>query len=448
MIDLGIIGGGPAGLLLALLRAQRGESVHVFERRPDPRTGRADAGRSINLALAARGLRGLRAAGVLEALQDQLVPMRGRQLHALDGTQQFAAYGQAEHEHIWSVSRTLLTQRLTALAAAAPGITLHFNHRCSGLDDQGLPVLLYAQDQAIAAPAAVRWVAADGAGSPVRQALQARGLTTVQEQFIEHDYKELDIPPGSPLIREALHIWPRGGHMLIALPNADGSFTATLFLPRTGDTSFASLHSKSQIAAFFASEFADFAELIPGLAEQFQKNPQGRLGTVYTSAWHNQSSPPLLLLGDAAHAIVPFHGQGMNCAFEDCRILDELLSDGLPDAYDRFAALRKPDADAIALMALENHSEMSDGVRSPRFQLQRQLALACEQHLPGLFIPRYAMVMFHDHIRYSQALQRGRIQQQLLEEMTQPRADGSLPESGDIDWPYWTERIRACLDPL
>jgi kynurenine 3-monooxygenase len=444
--DLGIIGAGPAGLLLALLRARRGDQVQVFERRGDPRRGSAEAGRSINLALAARGLRALRAADVLDALNDQLVPMRGRQLHAPDGAQQFAAYGQGEHEYIWSVSRSLLTQRLTDVAAATPGITLHFNHRCDGLDEAGLPVLRDPQNKLLSTPMVSRWVATDGAGSQVRQALRARGLTQVSEEFIEHDYKELDIPPGTALRREALHIWPRGGFMLIALPNADGSFTATLFLAREGSTSFATLRDDSSILAFFAAEFADVTPLIPGLAQQFIAHPQGRLGTVLTTTWN--SGEHLVLLGDAAHAIVPFHGQGMNCAFEDCRILDELLSDGLPGPYARFAALRKPDADAIAQMALENHAEMSDSVRSPRFQLQRQLALEWEKRLPGRFIPRYSMVMFHDEIRYSVALQRGHIQQQLLEQMTQPDAQGVLPALDDINWPVWQERVLASLAPL
>ena len=446
MSDLGIIGAGPAGLLLALLRARRGDQVQVFERRGDPRDGSAEAGRSINLALAARGIRALRAAGVLEALNDQLVPMRGRQLHAVDGAQQFAAYGQGEHEYICSVSRSLLTQRLTEVAAATPGITLHFNHRCDGLNEAGLPLLRNPQNQLLSTPPVSRWVAADGAGSQVRQGLQARGLTQVNEQFIEHDYKELDIPPGTALLREALHIWPRGGFMLIALPNADGSFTATLFLAREGDVSFAALRDEPGILAFFATEFADVAALIPALAQQFLAHPQGRLGTIHTGSWY--SGERLVLLGDAAHAIVPFHGQGMNCAFEDCRILDELLSDGLSDPYARFATLRKPDADAIAQMALENHAEMSDSVRSPRFQLQRQLALEWEKRLPGRFIPRYSMVMFHDEIRYSVALQRGQIQQQLLEQMTQPDVHGALPALSDIDWQYWQARVLASLAPL
>ena len=446
MSDLGIIGAGPAGLLLALLRARRGDQVQVFERRGDPRTGSAQAGRSINLALAARGIRALRAAGVLDALNDQLVPMRGRQLHAVDGTQQFAAYGQGEHEHIWSVSRSLLTQRLTEVAAATPGITLHFDQACEGLDDNGLPLLRAAQDHVLGTPSVSRWVAADGAGSKVRQTLQARGLTQVSEEFIEHDYKELDIPPGSALLREALHIWPRGGFMLIALPNADGSFTATLFLARDGDTSFAALRDEPSVLAFFAAEFADVAALIPALARQFRAHPQGRLGTIHTETWH--SGERLVLLGDAAHAMVPFHGQGMNCAFEDCRILDELLSDGLSEPYARFAALRKPDANAIAQMALENHAEMSDSVRSPRFQLQRQLALEWEKRLPGRFIPRYSMVTFHDEIRYSVALQRGQIQQELLAQMTQPDAHGALPAPSEINWPAWQERVLTSLAPL
>jgi len=446
MSDFGVVGGGPAGLLMALLLARRGHRVQVYERRADPRQATAEAGRSINLALAARGIRALREAGVLASLHTQLVPMRGRQLHHTDGSQQFAAYGARPDEYILSASRAQLTRALAQQAGATSGITLHFDVACTGLHDDGTPRLLDGHGNAVATPTVARWIGADGAGSALRQALQARGALQAQEQFIAHDYKELDLPPGTPLVREALHIWPRGGFMLIALPNADGSFTATLFLAREGEVSFAALHGAEAVQGFFAREFADVAPLIPNLAAQWPAHPQGRLGTVHTTPW--QQGEQLVLLGDAAHAMVPFHGQGMNCAFEDCRVLDALLADGQPAPFARFFAQRKPAADAIIQMALENHAEMSDTVRSPRFHLQRELALHLQQRHPQRFVPRYAMVTFRDDIGYDVALQRGRIQQQLLDAMTAPQADGTLPDPATLDWSHWDAQVTALLAPL
>ena len=449
MNGTGILGGGPAGLLMAILLARRGEQVCVYERRPDPRAAQAEAGRSINLAMAARGLRALEIAGVLPRLQALLVPMRGRMLHGLDGTQQFSAYGQDEREAIFSISRSDLTRRLVEAAAEEPGITLRFEQRCLGLDAAGEPLLRDERSGQAYAGAAARWIGADGAGSALRHALRADGQLAFHEDLLDHDYKELTIPArdGQPaLALEALHIWPRGGFMLIALPNADGSFTATLFLPREGAVSFASLTDTATVRAFFEREFADAVPLIPALDAEFAAHPQGRLGTVYAEPWN--LGERMLLLGDAAHAIVPFHGQGMNCAFEDCRVLASLLDDDAQgNAFERFSALRKPDADAIAQMALENYAEMREGVRDPRFQLQKQLSLELERRFPAQFIPRYSMVMFHEEIRYSVALSRGQLQQRLLDELTPVGAEGALPTLAEIDWSLAAQRIAA-LPPI
>jgi kynurenine 3-monooxygenase len=223
---------------------------------------------------------------------------------------------------------------------------------------------------------------------------------------------------------DALHIWPRGGFMLIALPNADGSFTATLFLPRRGPQSFERLDSGARAREFFAREFPDALQLIPDLAAQFEAHPQGMLGTIHSPGWRDAER--LLLVGDAAHAIVPFHGQGMNCAFEDCRILDAILARAPATAFAQFEAQRREDCEAIATMALENYGEMRDTVRDEKFQRQKALAMTLERQHPGRFIPRYSMVMFHDEIPYSTALERGRVQQQILDELTATPAEPDL----------------------
>jgi kynurenine 3-monooxygenase len=362
----------------------------------------------------------LDAAGLRASLEDLLVPMRGRQLHETDGTQRFAPYGQRPEEQIFSISRATLTLRLTEAAARTPGISLHFDSRAAGIDAQGR---VEVEDAAgnVTTLTAPRCIAADGAGSAIRESLERRRAVDSVEAFLDHDYKELMFPAGTAatrLERHALHIWPRGGFMLIALPNADGSFTATLFLPRAGAVSFEALRDAASIDAFFAAQFPDVPALAPDLAAQFAAHPQGRLGTVHASPWHRGES--LLLIGDAAHAIVPFHGQGMNCAFEDCRVLAQLFDRAEPHPFERFSSERRADTEAIAQMALENYAEMRDAVRDPRFVLQRDLSLALERRHPRRFVPRYAMVMFRADVPYRVALERGGIQQRILDELTPP----------------------------
>ena len=445
-----IVGAGPAGSLLAILLARRGAPVQLYERRADPRHASAEAGRSINLALAARGLRALEAAGVMPRIKPLLVPMRGRRLHETGKPEQFIAYGQREHEVIWSVSRAALTAALIEAARELPQVNLHFGMQCLDYLGEGRLHLRELATERELEIEATRIIAADGAGSVLRHALARREGFTVTEARLPHDYKELLVPlrQGAPqLAMDALHIWPRGGHMLIALPNADGSFTATLFLARTASADagagtdqprFDALQSAADISAFFARYFSDFAAMVPDLAQQFAAHPQGLLGTVYCPRWHDGEK--LLLIGDAAHAIVPFHGQGMNCAFEDCRVLDALLDEDPAHAFTRFEASRREDCMAIAQMALENYGEMRDTVRSPQFQRQKALSLTLERAFPDRFIPRYAMVMFHDEIPYSVALRRGRIQQQILDELT-AHAEDAAPETA-------ASLINARLGPL
>lgn len=425
-----IVGGGPAGSLMAILLARRGHQVQVFERRGDPRLVAPEAGRSINLALAARGKRALAEAGVLDALVPHMVPMPGRMLHLPGGTSAFSAYGQNPGETNHSISRAELTRQLVLQAGREPGVTLHFRQRCLGLAAGGALQLRDEEDGREYAVVTDRVIGADGAGSALRKALAAGGAVTASNDLLDHDYKELNIPArggrSALEVREALHIWPRHNFMLIALPNADHSFTATLFMPRTGNPGFDTLAAPGAVRALFEREFPDALALMPDVEAEFAAHPQGILGTVRCSPWN--LGERVLLIGDASHAIVPFHGQGLNCALEDCRLLDEMLASDEPAPFARFAAQRLPDANAIAQMSLENYGEMRDDVTDPRHHLRRELELALERRHPGRFIPRYSMVMFHDEIPYSVALTRGDIQHTLMEEVLDAAGDGREPQ--------------------
>jgi kynurenine 3-monooxygenase len=438
MADFTLVGAGPVGTLMALMLANRGYEVRVFERRPDPRLTAPERGRSINLAMAARGLAALEHVGLAARVRPLLMPMPGRMLHQQDGSLQFLPYGQNAREIIYAASREQLNRVLIEAAAECPRIELQFGMRCVDIDPMaGQLRLCDERDGAQRDEPFSVVLAADGAHSAVRSALAARALLQAREAPLDHDYKELAIPPGFD--PRALHIWPRGGYMLIALPNTDGSFTATLFLPRRGDPGFDQLGDAAAVDRLFARQFADAAAATPDLPTQFAANPQSRLGTWHCEPW--QVEGRVLLLGDAAHAIVPFHGQGLNCGFEDCRLLDRLLAEAAasaamipraaaaqPGAYAalfaRFERERRPDTEAIAIMALENYEEMRDTVRSPAFARRQGLAAELERRFPGRFIPRYSMVMFHPEIRYAEALRRGLAQQQVLDALAEnPAAD-------------------------
>ncbi|HEY7378045.1 MAG TPA: NAD(P)/FAD-dependent oxidoreductase, partial [Steroidobacteraceae bacterium] len=418
-----IVGAGPAGSLLGILLARRGFPIAVYERRPDMRRESSSAGRSINLALADRGIHALEHAGVLDAVRPLMIPMRGRMIHDEAGHTTLQRYGQDDSEVIHSVSRAELNKLLLSELERIAKIEIQFNRNCRGLDFHAdrLRLVDESSGQMQDVPAAPL-IGADGAGSAIREAMLADGRTRASEEVLSHRYKELTIPAGPGgqhrMETNALHIWPRGGYMLIALPNVDGSFTVTLFLPAEGPESFAALASKDAVRQFFARRFADAQALIPDLAEEFFEHPTGTMVTVRAAPW--KYADQALLIGDAAHAIVPFHGQGMNCAFEDCVTLDQTL-DRYEDwgrVFARVDHVRKPNADAIAEMALENYVEMRDSVRDPKFVLQKELSLELEQRFPRQFIPRYSMVMFHHEIPYAVAFERGRIQQEILNDLT------------------------------
>lgn len=420
---IAIIGGGPAGSLLAILLARRGLKPFVIERSAPFAKEAQRGGRSINLALAARGIGALRRAGIEADVAALMIPMRGRMLHDLAGKQRFLPYGQRAKEEIYSVSRAALNTLLYEVAASRYGIEYRFDQPCVGLDTDGTP-LVEANGVRHRLEADIV-LAADGAGSEVRRSLAASGAIAAREDLLDHGYKELTLAAaqdgGFALEPHALHIWPRGGFMLIGLPNPDCTFTATLFLPHEGDPSFTSLGVKDT-AAFFKREFGDALPLLPTLAADYASHPVGHLGTVHCTPWSHGDR--LLLVGDAAHAIVPFHGQGMNAAFEDCVALDELIgrhgTDDWPTVFAAFESERAPNARAIAEMALENYREMRDEVRDAKFQLRADLSFELERRFPGRFIPRYSMVMFHPEIPYAEAQRRGALQAQVLRELTEP----------------------------
>jgi kynurenine 3-monooxygenase len=444
-----ILGAGLSGALMAIFLARRGVEVTLYERRPDPRKVDMDAGRSINLALADRGIHALRAADAWSDVAPLLIPMRGRMLHAVDGALTFAPYGQRPHEVIHSVSRPGLTRVLLDHAQRRYGIEARFLQAARSVDfgrDELVMLDEVTGDTYVRSLAPL--IAADGAGSFVRRAMTGQLGVRVVEEPLDYGYKELTLPAGPggshQVEREALHIWPRGGFMLIALPNLDGSFTVTLFLAlRGGPDSFSALTTHASVEAFFGRHFPDVLPRTPDLAREFFEHPIGRMGTVYADEWSARGRA--VLIGDAAHAIVPFHGQGMNACFEDCLELDRLLA-GTGDwaqSFDRYTALRKPNTDAIAAMALENFIEMRDTVRDPKFLLRRELAFELERRHPDRFIPRYSMVMFHHAIPYAVARHCGEIQNAILASLTEHA--GSLAE---IPAERMDAAVLGHLDPL
>jgi kynurenine 3-monooxygenase len=411
---LNLVGAGLAGSLLALLLARRGFAVTLYDRGSDPRATVAAAGRSINLALAARGIRALERAGVMQDIKPHLIAMRGRMVHDRSGQCALQPYGQKAEEVIYSVGRAALNVSLLESAASHLEVNLKFGHTClSASLDADVLTFRDLGSGLTYETCLTTTIATDGAGSAVRGSLAAAHAVSARETLLEHDYKELTLPAQHnrhALEPHALHIWPRGGFMLIALPNTDGSFTATLFLPRTGRASFDALTTPARIEEFFAREFPDAAGLMPDLVAEFIRHPRGLLGTVHSAPWHVAGR--VLLLGDAAHAIVPFHGQGMNAAFEDCLVFDDLVDehDEWASLFEDFERRRRPDAEAIAQMSLENYVEMRDTVLHPIFKRHQELALELERRFPDRFIPRYSMVMFHPEISYAEALRRGGVQ--------------------------------------
>jgi kynurenine 3-monooxygenase len=423
-----LIGSGLAGGLLAAYLGRRGYEVDLFERRADPREGNMVGGRSINLALSTRGIHALEQLSIADEVLRNAIPMRGRMIHDRSGELHFAPYDVDPNKHINSIGRAALNTTVIESAQRYPNVRVHFNHKCTDVDlDSATAQLLESGVEAAVSAANERVIHAsgdavlgvDGAFSAVRQSMQRKiDNFEYDESYLPHGYKELTIPPGPnaswQMEKNALHIWPRKSFMMIALPNPDGSFTCTLFWEFEGPRSFATTKTDDDVRRFFEEEFPDAVPLMPTLLEDFKTNPTGSLVTIRCAPWFYKDK--VALVGDAAHAVVPFYGQGMNAAFEDCLVLDQCLAQFPQDrqrAFAEYFVRRKPNADALADLAIENFVEMRDKTASRTFRAKKKLDHFLEAALPGIYLPLYTMVTF-SRIPYAEAARRARRQNKIV----------------------------------
>jgi kynurenine 3-monooxygenase len=424
-----LIGSGLAGGLMAAYLGRRGYEVELYERRADPREGNIVGGRSINLALSTRGIYALEQLGIADEVLRHAIPMRGRMIHDKSGNLHFSPYERDPSKFINSIGRAALNTTVIEAAQRYPNVRVHFNHRCTDVDlDQPVANLVVSKEGAtVPAKSSGDTISAhgdavigvDGAFSAVRQSMPKKipGFN-YDESYLAHGYKELTIPPGPneswQMEKNALHIWPRKSFMMIALPNPDGSFTCTLFWEFEGPRSFATTRTDDDIRRFFNEEFPDAVPLMPSLLDDFKTNPTGSLVTIRCAPWFYKDK--LALVGDAAHAVVPFYGQGMNAAFEDCVVLDECLAE-FPQqrerAFTEYFARRKENADALADLAVENFIEMRDKTASRTFRAKKKLDHLLEGLLPGIYLPLYTMVTF-TRIPYARAARRARLQDRIV----------------------------------
>jgi len=445
-----IIGAGLCGSLLALRLAQRGYNVNVYESRPDLRTTDISAGRSINLDLSKRGFKALRFANVEDKAREICIPMKGRLMHDTEGNTFASNYSGRDNEYINSISRGDLNGMLLTEADKYDNLTINFNTECEtvDLDTNTVHFKNRNTNEAFNVTADVIF-GTDGAGSELRKSyfLQRKFLFSFSQNFLTHGYKELEIPAAADgshqISKDYLHIWPRGEYMLIALPNLDGSFTVTLFLGHEeGEYNFKDLDTEDNIKAFFQAQFPDALALIPNIADEFANNPTGALGTIKCSPWHYKGNT--LILGDAAHAVVPFYGQGMNASFEDVAVLDSIIDKHEGDwetIFKTYQSVRKADADAIGELAEENYYEMRDHVANPMFKTKRLLEMQLEKHFPEHYFSKYSMVTFNENIGYHEAMTKGRAQDKAILNMI---ADNEISITADMTY----EQLEKALQKV
>ena len=433
-----IIGAGLCGSLLALRLGQRGYHVTVMEKRPDLRKVDISAGRSINLAFSDRGNKAMKLVGIEDKVKALCIPMNGRMLHDKEGNTFLSNYSGRDHEYINSISRGELNGLLLSEAETHQNVTIHFNIECLSVDFEKTTATFrddhnkkeFIEDADVI-------IATDGAGSAMRRSyyLGRKFLFSFSQDYLTHGYKELSILPtdtgGYKTYKNALHIWPRGDYMLIALPNLDGSFTVTLFLSYDQEPyNFNNLTTPEAVKSFFKNEFPDALELMPNLVDDFFENPTSPLGTVKCSPWHYKGNT--LLMGDAAHAIVPFYGQGMNASFEDVVEFDKVLDQNLENweaIFETYEKNRKKDTDAIADLAIDNFHEMKDHVANPLFQEKRKIEMALEKNFPEAYSSKYSLVTFNEEIGYREAMLRGRAQDKAILNML---TDQTLSSNEDL----------------
>jgi len=414
-----LIGSGLAGGLLAAYLGRRGHDVDLYERRADPREGNLVGGRSINLAISTRGIHALEQIGIADEALKHAIPMRGRMIHNRTGALHFSPYDVDPKNCINSIGRGALNTTVIEAAQRYPNVRVRFNHKCTDVDLESAVAHLETVNGPVTAQGDAI-IGVDGAFSAVRKSMQIKiNNFHYDESYLAHGYKEVTIPPGPDgswrMEKNALHIWPRKSFMMIALPNPDGSFTCTLFWEFEGPRSFAAAKTDDDVRRFFNEEFQDAVPLMPTLLEDFRNNPTGSLVTVRCAPWFYRDK--VCLVGDAAHAVVPFYGQGMNAAFEDCVVLDESLetfSDNPERAFADYFCRRKQNADALADLAIGNFVEMRDKTASKTFRAKKKLDHALEAALPGIYLPLYTMVTF-TRIPYARAAKRAHVQDRIVQ---------------------------------
>jgi kynurenine 3-monooxygenase len=456
-----LVGAGLVGSLLSIFLAKKGLQVEVFERRPDYRKIGAVGGRSINLALSERGWRALKQAGIEKRIKDVALPMYGRMMHAIDGELTFQPYG-TENQAIYSVSRAILNEVLMDVAEKEHGVKFNFNQRCEDVDIKEVKATFEneekGKDNEIRTVKSDIIIGADGAFSAVRGHMQRTPLFNYTQHYLPHGYKELSIPANEDgshkLDPGALHIWPRHSFMLIALPNIDGSFTCTLFLPFESDKrnkeAFEKLNTDKEIMEFFETHFADVIPVMPALLEDFKQNPTASLVTIRCAPWAYKDN--VCLIGDASHAIVPFYGQGMNSGFEDCFYFNEFMEKQLEknesidwkEMFEEFQNERIPNANAVADLAIQNFIEMRDRVADPEFLLRKKIEAKLHEKFPDRWIPQYTMVTF-SHLPYSYALGTGKKQEQIMNEIM--KKDNIENNWENLDWEKIVDSLHKEVVP-